>query len=190
MRLSRSFPINCILINTKTTGGRFKLNSVGWQKLMMFFQIGIEEPTMIRSITKNIPMKMLKELLSVSIKSMVHKMKMRKSSLKLITQTEKEIIMKFLEFQNMLLWMKLKELTENLLFSTIQRTITIVKSQEEDLMRWTKPIMHFQQRQGDIIMIYSNLAKLLLLELKTSLKISGEIDSMNYNREINSSSQY
>lgn len=190
MRPSRSSPMNGIQISIKITGGMLKKSSMVLQKLMKFFQIGIEEPTMTKSIIKITLMKMLTKLLSVSMKSMLHRMKMKESSFKLITQTEEEITMKLLDWGRMLIWTKLKKLIESLLSSTTQRTTTTAKSQERDLMRLMRPITHFQHNQEDIIMIHSNLVRLLLLELRTSSKISGETDSTKYNRQMSSSNQF
>jgi len=107
------------------------------------------------------------------------KTKMKRNSLINITLTEEEITMRFLVFLRMLPWMRLKKLIGDFLCSIIQRITLTMLMLEKNSMKSTKPIMPCPQKLKDTTMTLSPLAKLPLSELTTSLKISGETDSVN-----------
>lgn len=134
-------------------------------------------------------MKMLTEHLKDFLKNMVWKIKTKRSSLNNIIQTEKETIMRFLEFQRILLWMRLRELTENSLFNIIPRTTQTMLKLVLNSTKLTRPTTLFQPKPKDTIMIFSPLDKLLQLEPITFLKISGETDSKSLKTMIISSDQ-
>jgi hypothetical protein len=120
---------------------------------------------------------------------MVWKIKTKRSSLNNIIQTERETIMRFLEFQRILLWMRLRKLTENSLFNIIPRTTQTMLKLVLDSTKLTRPTTLFQPKPKDTIMIFSPLDKLLQLEPITFLKISGETDSKSLKTMIISSDQ-
>lgn len=124
-------------------------------------------------------MRMLIRPSNDSLKSMEWKTKMKRNSLINITLTEEEITMRFLVFLRMLPWMRLKKLIGDFLCSIIQRITLTMLMLEKNSMKSTKPIMPCPQKLKDTTMTLSPLAKLPLSELTTSLKISGETDSVN-----------
>lgn len=124
-------------------------------------------------------MRMLIRPSNDSLKSMEWKTKMKRNSLINITLTEEEITMKFLVFLRMHPWMRLKKLTGDFLCSIILRTTLTMLMLEKNSMKWTKPTMPCPQKLKDTTMTLSHLVRSPLSELTTSLKISGETDSVN-----------
>lgn len=167
------------LTNTKLIVRKLKLSSMISAKPMMSSPIEIVDLTTMMSAIEPTPMRMLIRPSNDSLKSMEWKTKMKRNSLINITLTEEEITMRFLVFLRMLPWMRLKKLIGDFLCSIIQRITLTMLMLEKNSMKSTKPIMPCPQKLKDTTMTLSPLAKLPLSELTTSLKISGETDSVN-----------
>lgn len=167
------------LTNTKLIVRKLKLSSMISAKPMMSSPIEIVDLTTMMSAIELTPMRMLIRPSNDSLKSMEWKTKMKRNSLINITLTEEEITMRFLVFLRMLPWMRLKKLIGDFLCSIIQRITLTMLMLEKNSMKSTKPIMPCPQKLKDTTMTLSPLAKLPLSELTTSLKISGETDSVN-----------
>jgi len=99
---TKYFPTNGTQTNTKLTEKKPMRNSVISMKLMMSSPTKIEDLTMMRLLTETTLIKMLTKLSRNSINNMELRMKVKSNSLTSTTQTEREITMKFLEYQSML----------------------------------------------------------------------------------------
>lgn len=176
----RNFQVNGIQINIKLTGERLKLNSMIFAKLMRSFQTRIEDLIMMKWLIDHTQTMMLIGHSKDFSNNMEWRTKTKRSSSTNTTLIEREITTKFLVSQEMPLMMRSKRLIENLPFNIILKTILEKRNKFEGiLMKWIRLLMHFLPSQEDTIMIFSILVKLHPLGPIISLKISGEIDSIN-----------
>lgn len=189
IRLTKNCQINGTQKNTKLTEEKLRPNSMISMKLMMSSQTTIEDLTTMKLLTETILIKMQIEPLIVSINNMEPKMNTRSNSSTNTTQKEKEIITKFQESQEMHHKVIYKMLIENWLYNTIPKAMKETLKQERDSMKSTRPITPFHLMPEETIMTLFLSVKLLLSELTTSLKISGQTDSTSQKKLMNFSGQ-